>query len=170
MYHLNIPPDRQSPAHQLPQRSSVAKGSSPESQVVGFNHTQHQQQVRQFSRNLAPAWLKSLLTIQRGSSILFGSVLGLSVIVYGYTASTQGAWKTQHKQLKRFQAQEQQQAVMNENLKQEMAQTAEQPASGLVDPSPDRLVFIPSAPQRPAKSLPTPPSQSPPKSKLPLGY
>jgi hypothetical protein len=98
-------------------------------------------------------------------------VLGLSVIVYGYTARTQDIWKAQHKQLKRFQTQEHHKAVMAENIKQDLAQQAQQPSSGLVDPSPKRMVFIPSAPQRPVKAFASPaPPASAPKSKLPLGY
>ncbi len=88
--------------------------------------------------------------------------------MYGYTARTQDLWKTQHKQLKRFQTQEQQQALMNEHLKQQLAEAAEQKNSGLVAPTPDRIVFIPSAPPRPDKSLPTPPEQA--QSRLPVGY
>jgi hypothetical protein len=116
--------------------------------------------------------LKSLQAVQRGSMAVFCSVFGLSAIVYGYTVYTQGSWKSQHSQLKRLQLQERQQAVMNENLKQQMAKTAEQPASGLVEPNPDRIVFIPSAPQRPTKPLPTT-FQSPKPdrvSQLPFGY
>jgi hypothetical protein len=177
MYQLNTPPvdvaslkeNRESRSEPLPQRSSVSTGA-PKSHVVGVNHTQHQQQVRQLPSNAAPAWLKSLLAVQQGAAIVFCSVLGLSIVVYGYTARTQDTWKAQHKQLKRFQAQEHQQAVMSENLKQDLAQQAEQSTSGLVDPNPNRMVFIPSAPQRPMKVLanPAPPVSS--KSKLPVGY
>lgn len=167
MYQLNIPPVGDPQSEQLPQRSSVFTGA-PKSPVVGVKHTQ--QQVRQLPQNSAPAWLKSLLAVQQGAAIAFCSVLGLSVVVYGYTARTQDTWKAQHKQLKRFQAQEQHQAVMAENLKQDLAKQAENQTSGLVDPNPNRLVFIPSAPPRPNKVLakPAPPVSS--KSKLPLGY
>jgi hypothetical protein len=175
MYQLNIPPvggaslkeNRESESDPLLQ-SPANFNASPKSNVVGFN--QSQQQVRQLPQTSAPAWLQSLLTIQRGASIAFCSVMGLSVVVYGYTARTQDTWKVQHQQLKRFQAQEHQQAVMTENLKQQMATTAEDVNSGLVAPTPDRLVFIPSAPQRPTKALATPPPPLAPKSKLPLGY
>ncbi len=106
--------------------------------------------------------------MQRGSLIIFCTLLGSIALVYGYTARTQDLWKTQHKQLKRFQTQEQQQALMNEHLKQQLAETAETKSSGLVHPTPDRIVFIPSATPRPNKSLPTPQQQA--KSKLPVGY
>jgi hypothetical protein len=106
--------------------------------------------------------------MQRGSLIIFCTLLGAIALVYTYTARTQDLWKTQHQQLKRFQTQEQQQALMNEHLKQQLAETAEKENSGLVAPTPARIVFIPSATPRPTKSLPTPQEQT--KSKLPVGY
>ena len=165
MYQLKTP-DRES----LPEpqrRTSVTR--APKSPVVGVN-TQSQQQIRQLPQNSAPAWLTSLLAVQKGAAIVFCSVLGLSIVVYGYTARTQDTWKAQHKQLKRFQTQEHQKAVMAENIKQNLAQQAQKPESGLVDPSPKRMVFIPSAPQRPIKVASPAPPASAPKSKLPLGY
>lgn len=129
-------------------------------------------QVRQVTdRNSVPLWLKYLLTMQRGALAVFCSVFALSAIGYGYTVYTQDLWKSQHGQLRRLQLQERQQAVMNENLKQEAAKKAEDPSSGLLAPNPERIVFIPSAPQRPAKPLPTHHSPQPtPTSKVPLGY
>ena len=104
--------------------------------------------------------------------IIFSSVLGLSTIVYGYTVYTQSLWRSQHGQLERLQLQESQQGVMDEHLKQNMAQAAERVDSGLLAPNPDRIVFIPSAPQRPTKPLPvaTHSAASAPPSQLPVGY
>jgi hypothetical protein len=165
MHQPNIPPRSKN-------RSSSSKRQSTRSNVVGANQIQQQQKVRQLPQhNSAPVWLKSLLTLQQGSLVLFCSIFGLSSIVYGYTVYTQDTWKSQHGQLKRLQKQERQQGVMNENLKQEMAQTAEQPRSGFVAPTPDKIVFIPSASPRPTKSVPTAQSSQPTQSsKLPVGY
>jgi type II secretory pathway component PulM len=103
--------------------------------------------------------------------LLFTSAIGLSAIVYGYTVHTQDLWKSQYQQLKRLRTQENQQAVMNENLKQVLAISAQNADSGLVSPSPNLSVFIPSAPLRPLKPLPTQ-SAAPAtlKSILPGGY
>lgn len=180
MYPQNTPdrPDRGRTSNPDSTKSRPAGTASPKRQrsrkTVGSIDGQ-QQQVRQLPHNNSvPNWLKSLLAVQRVSLILFCSVLGLSAIVYGYTVYTQDAWTTQHGQLRRLQKQERQQGVMNENLKHNMAQVAEQPDSGLVSPSPERIVVVPKAPQRPpVKSLPTEPAPSPsptPSAKLPLGY
>jgi hypothetical protein len=165
MYHSKVSPV-ENPARQ--RQRAAAQGSTPKSQVVGLHQPQQRQSVRQLTPNSAPTWLRSLLTIQRGSLIIFCTLLGSISLVYAYTARTQDLWKTQHKQLKQFQTQEQQQALMNEHLKQQLAETAEKKDSGLIAPTPDRIVFIPSAPPRPTKSLPTPQEQA--KSKLPVGY
>jgi hypothetical protein len=118
-----------------------------------------------------PAWLQSLLTIQRGTGILFGSVFGLSIIVYGYTVYTQDLWKNQHGQLQRLQTQERQQGVMDENLKHQLAEAAEKPNSPLVPPTSKQLVFIPTAPQRPTKTVATrATAKTTPVPKAPLGY
>jgi hypothetical protein len=183
MYPQNTPdrPDRErtSNAPNPKSRKEISSASKRQraTTTVGSIGVGLQQQVRQLPRhNAVPNWLKSLLAMQKISLILFGSVLGLSAIVYGYTVYTQDTWKSRHGQLKRLQKQERQQGVMNENLKQEMAKDAEKPNSGLVSPSPDRIVVVPKAPQRPAKALsPAVPSPSPspsptPSTKPPLGY
>ena len=117
-----------------------------------------------------PAWLRSLFTIQHSTGLLFGSVFTLSIIVYGYTVYTQGIWKHQHGQLKRLQAQERQQGVMDENLKNQLATSAELPESGLVAPDPKKILFIPSAASRPTKPASAPAQSSTPAPKAPLGY
>jgi hypothetical protein len=137
--------------------------------IVDLHHIS-QAKVSQLPQPL-PAWLRSLLTIQRGTGILFGSVFGLSIIVYGYTVYTQDLWKHQHGQLQRLQTQEQQQGVMDENLKHQLAEAADKPDSKLVSPTPKQLVFIPHAPLRPNKSIPTNAQpKTAPAPKAPLGY
>ena len=170
MYPLNIPPQNESAPERLRQRSSASSQPDPSLNVARPDR-ERSPQVRQFAPNPTPGWLKSLLTIQRGTLLLFTSAIGLSAIVYGYTVRTQDLWKSQYQQLKRLRTQETQQAVMNENLKQQLAISAQNSDSGLVAPTPDRSVFIPSAPLRPLKPATTDRSTtSPLKSKLPGGY
>lgn len=156
----------------LPRARTASSQRRPtRSNVVGLNHPQRQQ-VRQFNhQNSIPVWLQSLLTIQRVAKIAFASIFGLSLIGYGYTVYTQDVWKQQHGQLRRLQVQERQQGVMNENLKQQMAKSAEDPQSELVPPDPTQILFVPSAPPRLTKPLPAPASaQTSPTSQPPSGY
>lgn len=153
-------------------RISSASNASLKSTTVGVDRFQ-QQQVRQLHSHVpAPVWLKSLLAAQKVSMLLFVIVFGLSSIVYGYTMHTQTTWRTQQDRLRRWQNQESQQGVMNENLKQELAKTAEAKGSNLVDPKPQMVVFVHGAPLRQPKSLPAK-AQAPkpmPASKIPSGY
>jgi hypothetical protein len=132
---------------------------------------QPEPQIRQL-RQPDPAWLKSLLALQRVSFVVFGSIFGLSSIVYGYTMHTQNTWRSQQDQLRRWQNQERQQGVMTEKLNQQIAKTAEEKDSGLINPKPSRSVFVNSATPRSPKPLPlkSPAPTSSPISKIPLGY
>jgi hypothetical protein len=157
------------------QRDKKALASKPapsKSKPVDGNPLE-QQQVRQLPHHHpAPVWLKSLLTAQKISMILFCSVFGLSSIVYGYTMHTQTTWRTQQDRLRRWQNQERQQGVMNEKLKQDLAKTAEAKGSGLVAPKPQMAVFVHGAAPRQPKSLPVKAQdrKSTPLSKIPSGY
>jgi hypothetical protein len=152
------------------QKSLASKPAPPKSTAVNTNNLQ-QQQVRQLHSHVpAPVWLKSLLAAQKVSMILFGSVFGLSSIVYGYTMHNQTTWRTQQDQFRRWQNQERQQGVMDENLKQDLAKTAETKGSGFIAPKPELNVFLHGASPRQPKSLPAPASNPTPVSKVPSGY
>ena len=153
-------------------KQQAKKPLASKSTTVGVNQLQ-QPQVRQLHTHApAPVWLKSLLTAQKASMVVFGSVFGLSSIVYGYTMHTQTTWRTQQEQLRRWQNQERHQGVMNEKLKQDLAKTAEAKGSGLVAPKPQMSVFIHGASPRLPKPLSTT-AQSlkpTPVSQVPSGY
>ena len=157
---------------QRDKKSSASKPTLSKSTAVGVNPDQ-QQQVRKLpSHAPAPVWLKSLLTAQKVSMALLCSVFGLSSIVYGYTMHTETTWRTQQEQLRRWENQERQQGIMTENLKQDLAKTAEAKESGLVDPKPQMAVFVHGAPPRQPKPLPAKvqASKPTPLSKVPSGY
>jgi uncharacterized protein HemX len=134
---------------------SLPSHRSTSTQQAHVSSEQHHQRVRQINHHRSvPAWLRSLLTLQRGATIVFGLVFGLSAIGYGYTVYTQDVWKQQHRQLKQLQTQERQQGVMTENLNHQQALAAEHPKNNLLPPDPKKIVFVPSAPLRPNKPLP----------------
>lgn len=101
----------------------------------------------------APPWLKLLFSLQHKSKILFLTIFGLSLVSYAYTVHIQDRWKQQHRQLTRLREQEREQIVVNEGLKHQMAQAAQQPQSGLVNPHPSKIVFVTAAPPRGTKSI-----------------
>lgn len=160
MYQPNLPP------------SSVSTKRRTRTNVVELNHiSQSREKVSQLPlNNSAPSWLKSLLTLQKGAAMMFGTVFCLSLGIYGYTVQTQDLWKHQHGQLKHLQIQERQQGIIDENLRHRMAEAAEEKESGLVSPNPKQMVFLPSAQSRPPKSLTSPKQPTPTSQKPPLGY
>jgi hypothetical protein len=138
---------------QQPQRLNPDDLAHP--QVPSGENSQPSQQdrVHKLPKNLpTPAWLKSLLSLQKGSKLIFLIILGLTLIAYGYTAYIQDRWKEQHGKLKRLREQERQQVVINESLKYQLAEAAEKPNSGLINPDPSRIIFLPATPPRPVKS------------------
>lgn len=146
----------------LPSHRSVRTAQVP------VSSEQQHERVRQINYHRSvPRWLRSLLTLQRGATLMFGVVFGLSAIGYGYTVYTQDVWKQQHRQLKQLQNQERQQGVMTENLNHQLAIAAEHPKNNLLPPDPKKIVFVPSASLRPSKPLP---ATSQPKSAPPSGY
>jgi hypothetical protein len=158
---------------QRTKKSLASNTPSSPLKTVGINHLEQQHKVQQLhSHAPAPVWLKSLLTAQRISMILFASVFGLSSIVYGYTMHTHTTWRTQQDQLSRWNNQERHQGVMNEKLKQDLAKKAETKESGLVAPKPEMSVFVRGASPRQLKSLPaTAHTPTPiPAAKIPSGY
>jgi uncharacterized protein HemX len=106
----------------------------------------------------APAWLRSLWQFQYRTKFVCALLFCALPISYCFAAYTQDQWKRQHGQLKRLQDREIEQAIMTQTLKQQMSQAAQDPKNGLVDPTPDRLVFIPSASPRPLKPVAPPPT------------
>jgi hypothetical protein len=153
MHQLNLP---------RPRRRTTSAQISPLAKPSQVRHLPTPQ--------AAPVWLRSLLTMQKSAMVLCGIVFGLSSIVYGYTVQTQGTWRSQHGQWNRLESQGRKQSVITENIKQKLAETAADEKSGLVAPKPEQIVFIPSAPQRPVKSLPPAQSQTMPAAKISAGY
>jgi hypothetical protein len=148
MYQTNSPhPDA---------RTSATARRRTRTNVVELNHvSQVRSKVSQLPKPTpVPTWLRSLLKIERGAAVLFGSVFGLSIVTYGYTVHTQNSWKQQYGQLNRIQVQERQKVVMDANLKHQMATAAELDTTNFEAPDPKNVAFIPSATLRPAKTDP----------------
>ncbi len=164
MYQSNLP--------QPPAQPSTPAGLKTRANVVKLNHASRAtEKVSQFpTTKPIPAWLKSLLTIQKGSAILCGTVLILSAIAYGYTLQTQNTWKQQYGKFHRLNQQGTQQDVMDGILKHQTAAIAEQDRQRFQEPNPQQSVVIPSVQPRPTKSLPSTQSKLSPVTKPPQGY
>lgn len=117
---------------------------------------------------VTPAWLRSLLLMQRGSSVVTFCLIAATLAVYAWTVYTQQMWAREYNKLEALQRNERQMTTANEVLKNQLAQQAERPGTGLVSPTPDKTIFLPPAPQRQSKVTSAAIAQ--PASKTPLGY
>jgi hypothetical protein len=119
-----------------------------------------------------PTWLLRLYTIHRYSSIVTFLVVAVALVVYGWTVYSQEMWSQEFRRLQNLQRNERQLTTTNAMLKNKMAEEAEKPTTGLVSPTPDRTIFLPSASSTPSpistNAKPNSPKVQP--TSLPLGY
>lgn len=115
-----------------------------------------------------PLWLKGLTALQQTSGVVAFVVGGLAIGFYASTVHAQQQWGRAYRNLENLQRQEAQLTSAHEMLRQQFAQEAELPQSGLVPPSPDTVLFLETATPRPAP----PPLPDPPVSgqSYPAGY
>jgi hypothetical protein len=127
------------------------------------------------NRQLKPLWLRSLLNIQRSSTVLTFLLLGFALTIYGSTVYDQQRWSEQYQKLETLRRNEQQLNSASVVLKHQIANTANDPTTGLRTQQSGDMIFLVPAPERPApKSLPSdnlqPPSAQKSINKIPLGY
>lgn len=117
----------------------------------------------------SPFW-RSLLWLQRGSSVLAFTLVSLTLIVYAGTVYTQQLWSKEYKKLQYLQSMERQLVKALTSMENYHAQQAEQPNSGLEHSRP--LVLNPAS----ETMLPSTAEVSPEEEKevakpeAPLGY
>ena len=93
-----------------------------------------------------PLWLRLMLLFQHGSSVFTFLTIGTALALHGWNAYTPQAWNKEYKKLANLQRQERYLTTINETLKNNLAQQAERPETGFVNPKPDQVIFIsPSA-------------------------
>lgn len=117
-----------------------------------------------------PVWLSSLLFMQRSSDIVTFLLVASTLIVYSWTVYTQQQWAQEYRKLENLQRNERHLTTANEVMKDQLAQQAENPATGLVNPNQDSTIFLPSAPQRQVYTTSTQTSDRESASTPPLGY
>lgn len=101
-----------------------------------------------------PRWLRLLLEIQQGTSLGLLLVIGTILGLYGWSVQSQRLWGQKYEHLKQLQRQERQLIAANEVLKYQMAEQAQSPATGLVNPMPAKTIFLKSLPPRPQRDFP----------------
>ncbi|NEQ21691.1 MAG: hypothetical protein F6K28_21245 [Microcoleus sp. SIO2G3] len=122
------------------------------------------------SRQQTPIWLSSLLFLQRSSDLVTFILVGTTLTIYSWTVYTQQQWTKEYRKLETLQRHERQLTTTNAVIQDQLAQQAENPATGLVTPTPGNTIFLPPAPQRQAQTAPTPTTEPESKATTPLGY
>ena len=116
-----------------------------------------------------PIWLLRLCRVHRYSSIVTFLLVAVALVVYGWTVYSQEQWNQDFRRLQNLQRNERQLTTTNAMLKNKMAEEAERPSAGLVSPTPDKTIFLPSASDN-ANSMSTPLSPTQGSTSSPLGY
>ncbi|MCG6136997.1 MAG: hypothetical protein MET45_20570 [Nostoc sp. LLA-1] len=122
----------------------------------------------------APFWLLRLYTSHRYSSVVAFLLVSATLVVYGLTVYSQDSWGQGYRKLQDFQLYERQLTTTNASLKNQMAEEAEKQTSGLISPTPERTLFLPTSPPPSASSqpiIPAVPNQAmQQQTSSPLGY
>jgi len=124
---------------------------------------------------LKPVWLRSLLSLQRTSSVVTFLLLSCTLTVYGWTVYGQQRWSEEFQKLETLRRNEQQLSAASVVLKHQIATSAENPEAGLPPQQPEAMIFLQPAPERRAPQSAPAANQEPlsvPKAfgKIPLGY
>lgn len=117
-----------------------------------------------------PVWLRSLIILQRGSDWVAFLLIAATLTVYSWTVYTQQQWTQEYRKLETLQRNERQLTTTNETIKDQLAQQAERPETGLVTPTTASRIVIPPAPQRQFLAPPTQTPESELAATTPLGY
>jgi hypothetical protein len=124
------------------------------------------------TRNYFPLWLRSIFLLHNTVSFLTFILIAASLGIYAITVYTPQTWSKEYKKLKTLQRDERQLTATNETLKNQLAQQAERPETGLVDPSSSNApLFLPvqTLPQVKPAPIPIPRSETIIET-TPLGY
>jgi hypothetical protein len=97
-------------------------------------------------------------------------LVAATLTIYSWTVYTQQQWSQSYRELEKLRRQERNLTTANEVMKNQLAQQAEKPATGLVNPTRANAIFLAPAPQRQSSPTPAQTANSDPAAKSPLGY
>jgi hypothetical protein len=89
-----------------------------------------------------PFWLLSLALMQKTTAIFSFFLLGATAGLYALNYSIPQQWSRQYEKLESLQRNERQLTTINETYKHQLSQEAQQKNSSLVEPTPERVIFL----------------------------
>ncbi|MGL5062037.1 MAG: hypothetical protein ACRC62_18855 [Microcoleus sp.] len=123
-----------------------------------------------------PAWLRSLLRVERASAAAAFLLVGCAMGLYGLTVYGQQQWNEEYQKLENLRLSEQQLSAASEVMKNQLAKEAENPQTGLVPQNPSDMIFVEQAPESRSSQKTALPNPDPAMienqvdTKTPLGY
>lgn len=94
-----------------------------------------------------PAWLRSLLQVQRASCAVAFLLAGSAMTLYGLTVYGEQQWSQEYQKLENLRLSEQQLSAGSEVMKHQLAKEAENPETGLAPQNPADLIFLEPVPE-----------------------
>jgi hypothetical protein len=128
----NPPNLRYEPRRRLNNSASKPKARSNEQKVTRLSDRMKER----------PKWLKSLDLVQKTTAILGLLLLGTTGVLYVSAYNTPQKWSQQYKKLESLQRDERELTVINETYKHQLSQEAQKKSSGLLAPTPERVIFL----------------------------
>lgn len=168
----SLTPDRHRPDRRSTVSSRQLRGKAIplRSESGSSSRTRSRSSQQRDFQAQTPAWLRSLVRLQRTSNLVCFFLIASTLGVYAWTVYTQQMWSQEYRKLENLQRNERQMTAANEALKNQLAQEAERPGTGLVAPNPANTIFLPPAPQRQSRPKPVAAPNSETSPTTPLGY
>lgn len=122
-----------------------------------------------------PAWLRSLLRVQRVSSAAAFLLVGGALTLYGLTVYGEQQWSQEYQKLENLRLSEQQLTAASEVMKHQLAKEAQNPQTGLAPQNPSDMIFLEQAPESRSPQAtvlpnPDPAIENQADTQTPLGY
>jgi len=149
--------------------SQVAKQSTA-TRMQPINSAKKVAKLNLSSHQLVPIWLRSLIFCKRSSDFVTLLLVGATLAVYSWTVYSQQQWAKEYHKLETLQRDERHLTKTNEVLKNQLAQQAESPATGMVVPNPAQTIFLPQVEENQVQNTPKQEAKPEPAARIPLGY
>jgi len=163
----NIVPLRPIAAKPPSSQGREKMATSPRQEIVGSRVSGIDKKAAVWSK---PWWLRSLTSIYSISSVTTILLGAAALTMYASTVYNQQQWSQEYGKLENLRREERQLGATNEVLKNSIAESAEQPSTGLVPPEAAPTILLEAAPVSPRTAPKPTPTRMAPLVEEPLGY
>jgi hypothetical protein len=138
---------KESTSRQLTSTAKLSRRKYSSSRVV---NSRLEEKISNLEKKNKPFWLQSLMVFGYGSSAFCYLSVTIAFIMYGMTVYAPKQWTDKYHQLQELQKQERQFSFTEEIIKNQLAESAQQSGSGLVNPDATQPpIFLPDTTPKP---------------------